>query len=216
MTGRDAFKIWAPAGAKWVDWARPGPFAAMNDDHRQNPGGRFALPSILYITEPQENTAIVVDLPSYDGVEEGVALAGLGIRPIPLYNGTTTQEGAMPLVENHAIEAALLWGATELKKIPIAENAPPAFLLDSNRMHRYKMNVSVFDNSWDLYAQDIPSAEYFLANGIRKIIVRGSAIQKDLAKILYTFQKKGISILFTNGYDPTKKITLKKRPRKYE
>ena len=92
----------------------------------------------------------------------------------------------------------------------IDKNAPPAFLLDSNRMNRYKMNLSVFDNSWDIYAQDLPSAEYFLKNGINKMIVRGEAIQTDLQKILYSFQQKGISIYLTNGYENIQKISLKK------
>lgn len=26
MLGRDVFKIWAPVGARWVDWVRPVPF----------------------------------------------------------------------------------------------------------------------------------------------------------------------------------------------
>ena len=92
----------------------------------------------------------------------------------------------------------------------ISNDAPPTFLLDSNRMNRFKMNVSVFDNSWDIYAQDLPSAEYFLKNGINKIIVRGEKIQKDLRKILYKFQKKGIKILYTNGYEEPKGVKIKK------
>lgn len=26
MTGKDVYKIWAPVGARWVDWVRPVPF----------------------------------------------------------------------------------------------------------------------------------------------------------------------------------------------
>jgi hypothetical protein len=96
----------------------------------------------------------------------------------------------------------------------ITNDAAPAFLLDSNRTHRFKMNVSVFDNSWDLYDQDIPSAEYFLNNGIYKIIVRGDKVQNDIAKILYKFQKKGIMIFFTKGYDEPTEVSIKKPSRK--
>ena len=117
----------------------------------------------------------------------------------------------MALVENHTIQSALICGTSELEKLKISDNAPPVFLLDSNRTHRFKMNASIFDNSWDLYDQDMPSAEYFLKNKIDKIIVRGEKIQKDLSKILYKFQKKGIKILFTNGYDIPKKINIKKQ-----
>jgi len=72
------------------------------------------------------------------------------------------------------------------------------------------MNVSVFDNSWDLYDQDIPSPEYFTVNGINKVIVRGEKMHKDICRILYGFQKKGITILFTDGYEAPKEIAIKK------
>ena len=83
----------------------------------------------------------------------------------------------------------------------IEKDAPPAFLLDSNRMNRHKMNESIFDNSWDIYAQDMPSAEYLLNNGICKIIVISEKLQKDLKKILYKFQKKRIKIYLSSMYD---------------
>ena len=78
------------------------------------------------------------------------------------------------------------------------------------------MNVSVFDNSWDIYDQDIPTAEYFLKNGITKIIIRGEEIQRDLKIILYKYQKKGIEILFTNGCEELKKVKIKKIIRNKE
>ena len=210
MTGRDIFKIWAPSGAKWVDWVRPLPFISINYNLKTYEFCDFTIPKISYINNFLEDTAIIIDIPSYESIKEGIAIAKLGFRPIPLYNGTNEQEGAMANVNNHAIEIALIWGALELKKIELINNAPPVFLLDSNRTHRLKMNDSVFDNSWDIYAQDIPSAEYFIRNGIKKIIVRGDCIQKDLRKILYKFQKEKIKILFTNGYEEPKEVKIKK------
>ena len=216
MTGRDVFKIWAPVGAKWVDWVRPVSFIGINNTLKVYEVCDFTIPNINYIKQLALDTAIIVDLSSYEGVKEGIALAKIGFRPIPLYNGTNEQEGSMPLVDNHAIEYALRWGAVELEKINIANDTAPVFLLDSNRMHRLKMNPSVFDNSWDIYPQDIPSAEYFLKNDIKKIIVRGNAIQKDLGKILYKFQKEGIKILFTTGYEEPREIKIKKPAREKE
>ena len=201
MTGRDIFKIWAPAGARWAEWVRPVHFVAIDNVKQVNRVCNFTIPNITYINELKADTAVILDIPGHDGIEEGLALAKLGFRPIPLYNGTNEQQGAMALVDNHTIRIALIWGALELKKLNIADNAPPVFLLDSNRTHRFKMNVSVFDNSWDLYSQDMPSYDYFLEKGINKIIVKGETIQKDLAKLLSNYQKKGIKILFTNGYD---------------
>lgn len=214
MNGREIYKIWAPSGAKWVDWVRPVPFIAINDNMDKHKFCEFEINNIEYIEKEHVDTAIIVDLPDYDSVEEGISLAKLGYRPIPLYNGTDEQEKAMPIVDNHSIESALVWGASELGKIKLKDNATPAFLLDTNRMHRFKMDASVFDNSWDIYDQDMPSAEYFLKNGINKIIIRGSSIQKDLRKILYEFQKKGIEILFADGSEKLNNIKIKKPPRK--
>lgn len=211
MTGREVFKIWAPVGAKWVDWVRPVPFIAIDNDNIKTYNPReFEVSNINYISKLNDNIAIIVDLPGYDSIKEGIGLSQLGFRPIPIYNGTNEQDGAMPTVDNHVIEPALIWGASKLEEIQLNNNALPVFLLDSNRMHRFKMNESIFDNSWDIYDQDIPTAEYFLKNGINKIIVRGDIIQKDLAKILYKFQKKGMKIFFTNGYEEPKEVKLKK------
>ena len=213
MTGRELYKIWAPVGSKWVDWARPVPFVAMGDFCNMYPVSNFTVPQILYMNKAQGNAAVIADLPGCDGIKEGIALARLGFRPVPLYNGTNGQKGAMALVDNRAIESALVWGASELGIIGVANDAPPAFLLDSNRMHRFKMSVSVFDNSWDLYDQDMPSAEFFIDNGIERIIVRGETIQKDLSRILYKHQQKGVAVLFTNGYEEPKATVIRK-PRK--
>jgi len=216
MKGRQAFQMWTPKGARWIDWVRPVPFVMIDMDGRLNTITNFTIPCINYISGLEPDTAIFLDLPGYESVKEGLALAKLGWRPIPVYNGTNEQQGAMALVDNHTTESALLWGAKELQSIKLANDAPPVFLLDSCRTHRHKMNVSVFDNSWDLYPQDIPSAEYFLRHGINKILVRGNLIQMDLRKILYKFGKKGITTLFTNGFEQPKGVPVKKPPRKYK
>ena len=101
-------------------------------------------------------------------------------------------------------------GGELLKNININNNANPAFLLDSNRTNTYRSNESIFDNSWDLYGQDIPSVEYFKKNGIKKIIVVGVKIQRDLRKIFFKFQDEGIEFYYTNGYLKPEKVVLKK------
>jgi len=214
MRGKDIYKIWAPIESKWTDWVRPVPFVAIDDSCEVNRTVDFALPDTYYIDVAERSTAIILDLPGCDSIREGLALAKLGFRPIPLFNGTNEQSGAMALVDNHLIISALIWGTSDLMKMDLPQNAPPVFLVDSNRTHRFKMNVSVFDNSWDLYEQDMPSGEYFISNGINRIIVRSQLIQKDLARILYKLQKRGIEILFTNGYEEPKVIRIKK-PRGY-
>jgi len=210
MSNREIFKIWAPTNSKWVDWVRPVLFVSINEGARTTGVYNFKIPTINYLENLPHDTAIIIDTPEESSVEEGIALAKLGFRPIPLYNGTIEQESSAAIVDNHIIQAALKWGAEELKSLKIKSNAPPAFLLDSNRMHRFRINSSIFDNSWDLYDQDLPSPKYFLKHNINKIIVKGNKVQKDLAKILYKIQKAGITIFITNGYNEIKEITIKK------
>ena len=214
MTGRDVYKKWAPAGVRWTEWVRPVPFVSMDYSYLDGGLSEHTTPVIGYANGCSMDTAIIVDLPGAESVKEGIALARLGFRPIPVYNGTSGQEGAMAIVDTLAIENALKWGAGELEGIKIADNAPPAFLLDSNRTHRLKMNASVFDNSWDIYDQDLPTAEYLMGKDIRRIVVRGVKMQTDLIKILFKFQGKGITIHYTDGYAKPSAIVLKAPSRK--
>ena len=170
----------------------------------------FDIPKINYINELKENVAIIADLPEHYSINEGIALAKLGYRPIPVFNGTAETKGAKATVNNHAVEVGLIFGGIELQKIELKKDASPVFLTDSNRLNRHKLDISIFDNSWDLYHQDLPSAEYFLKNGIDKIIVRGNRFNKDLNKILYRHQEKGMKIYFTDGYNVPEEIKLKK------
>ena len=211
MTGKEVYKIWAPTGSKWTDWVRPVPFVQIDDeDFKVYKSRNFSIPKINYINEFQKDTAIIVDLPEYYSINEGIALSKIGYRQIPVYNGTAETKGARATVDNHAVETGLIWGAMELEKTELENDAPPVFLVDSNRLNRYKLDISIFDNSWDLYPQDIPSAEYFLKNGIDKIIIRGNSFNIDLKKILYKHQEKGMKIYFTEGYEEPKIVKLKK------
>lgn len=211
MTNKDIYKIWAPKGARWVDWVRPVPFIGIGKKAKIYEVGDFSIPNITYINQMQKDMAIIVDLDENNSIKEGLALAKLGYRPIPIYNGTSAQEGAMATVNNDAIQIGLIKGAAKLEKIKIDKNAPPVFLLDSNRMNQYKMNESVFDNSWDIYHQDLPTSEYFLKNGINKILIVGNVFQKDLKKILYKFQKENIKILFTTRQEEIKEVHISRK-----
>lgn len=211
MTGKEIYRLWAPIGAKWIDWVRPVPFVQIDyEDFKVYKSGNYIIPKVNYINVLKKDTAIIVDLPEYYSINDGLALAKIGYRPIPVFNGTAQTKGARCTVDNHAVEAGLIWGAIELSKIELEKNAPPVFLTDSNRMNRYKLDISIFDNSWDLYHQDLPSAEYFLDSGIDKIVVRGNTFNDDLKKLLYRHQEKGMKIYFTEGYDEAKQVKLKK------
>ena len=163
----------------------------------------------MFFVIPKE-CAVIVDLPGIESVAMGITLAKSGVRPIPVYNGTIEQQGSRATVDNRSVCEALVWGAQQLKSIELKEDAIPAFLMDSNRMNRYKMEEGLFDNSWDIYPQDLPSAGYFLGNDINKIIIITDKLLKDINKILYNYQQKGMGIFITQGYDEPKKIKIRK------
>lgn len=216
MTAKEIYQIWAPTGEKWVDWVRPVPFIAMNESGKVYDFSDFTIPEISYINDAYAGAALIVDMPGMESVKEGIALAKHGYRPVPIYNGTIEQPGARATVDNQSVAVGLAMGVAELSQINIKSDALPAFLVDSNRMNRFKMEASLFDNSWDVYHQDLPSADYFLEQGIHKIIVIGETFSKDLKKILYEFQKKKIEIYYTKHYGMPTKVTLHKPFGKYK
>lgn len=212
MTNKEVYKIWAPFGKKWVDWVRPVPFIPINNKTETYQPSLYNLdimfPSLSDLNKNETSTAIIVDFPNNKSVEVGLLLAKhYGYRPIPIHNGVLEQEGARATTDNRSIASALLWGATILsKEIEIKDDAPPVFLTDTNRLQRYRIDDSIFDNSWDVYHQDLPSEDYFLQNGITKIVVIGNSLSKDLKKIFKDYPHKKLQIYFTDGYTKLKCI----------
>ncbi|MBQ8188375.1 MAG: hypothetical protein IJZ44_01195 [Lachnospiraceae bacterium] len=208
MTAKEIYRIWAPAGKAWVDWVRPVPFIGIGEHSKQYACSSFQVPRPDVSDEIYRDGAVFVDLPGEESVSMGIALAKQGYRPIPVYNGTIEQMGSRATVDNQTVGEALLMASDELSQIEISDDALPVFLLDRNRLNRFKMEIALFDNSWDIYPQDIPSAEYFTEKGIQKIIIIGESVSKDLKKILYDYQKKNIGIYLTNGYEAPKMVKL--------
>ena len=207
MIGKEIYKIFAPADAKWVEWVRPVPFVAI-DTYNRTPAIDWQDRKAIFIENYQSDTAIFIDLPGKEAIELSIDLAYKGYRPIPLFNGTDEQNGAQATTDTYLIESSLINGAKKLKDIHLKNDANPAFLLDYFRTNRYRAKESIFDNSWDLYKQDIPSAQYFKGNGINKIIIVSKEIQKDLKKIFLNFQDNNINLYFTEGYLQAKNIVL--------
>lgn len=213
VNNKELYKIWAPFDLAWSPWARPVIFENINDSFKTNKCLSFEQNIVKYVGKGTTDTAIFVDMPAAEGIEEGIALAKLGFRPVPLYNGTEAQDKVESIIDNTEIKWAIIWGAKELKNIELDKSAPPAFLLDSNRIERWREDVSVFDNSWDIYYQDVPTAEYLLKNGIKKIILRSLILNRDLKRILRGYQKKGIQIYWAKEDDKIKKIKILKAPK---
>lgn len=209
MTGKEIYKIYSPENVKWAEWVRPVSFVAI-DIYNRKPISNWFDRKIMFLDKYEKDTAIFVDLPGTESIELGIALSYIGYRPIPLFNGTTEQINSQATIDTYLIESSLINGAEKLKHISIENDANPAFLLDSMRTNRYRAKESIFDNSWDLYKQDIPSIEYFIENEIKKIIIVGNTIQRDLKKIFFKFQDSGIDFYLTDGYNSAKKFILRK------
>ncbi len=211
----EVYRIWAPLGNKWVDWVRPVAFVAISSISKAYAMKKETLPTITYLDEAAWNReerdyAIILDMAGEDSVAAGISLAKLGFIPIPIYGGTIEQPGARATVDNQSVAVALKNWAPELAKLDIEEDACPAFMLDSNRLNMYQMEEVIYDNSWDVYPQDLPSPEYFLNNGIKKILVVGrKEIARDLRKILYSHYKNGMEIYHTNGYEIPNKVKIR-------
>lgn len=209
MLGKEIFKIYAPFDSKWTQWVRPVPFIAM-DTYNRKAIYSWIDRKIFFLDKYEEDTAIFIDLSARESIELGIALSRIGYRPIPLFNGTDEQENSYATTDTYLVESTLITASSILKNIHLKNDANPVFLLDNTRTNRYRAKESIFDNSWDLYKQDIPTAEYFKQNNISKIIIVADTIQKDLKKIFLEFQKNGLKFYLTDGYLPIKEITLKK------
>ena len=216
MTNIEAYKIWAPQNVLWTLWAKPVLFACMTTSAiLEDESISVDLPEIRWKDFLLQDTAIIVDLPGLKGVEEGLALAQIGYRPVPLYNGVYSN--TFMTVSTGDLARSLYKGAKVLADIYIRDNAPPVFLLDSMRKGTGSKIPGMYDNRWCVFAQDMPSASFLKKQGIKKIIVRtegeksifASKISDDLAHILCRYQEEGIKIQHTFGVEPENIIVSK-------
>lgn len=211
MTNKEVYKAWTPYGKKWVDWVRPVPFVAIKNAKHFTPAFR-EVECLPKDEEKLKHTAMIIDLPDEQSVELGIWLAkNYGYRPIPIFNGTIEPSGARATTNNADMLDALVWGAYELENIEISDDAPPAFLIDKNRLENVKVDRTVFDNSWDICYQDIPSEKYFIDNGITEILVISRNLSKDFKVIFKQFSEKKLSIYLSDGYSKPKRVIKPKR-----
>jgi hypothetical protein len=156
------------------------------------------IPETSWVENLDRQTMLIVDLPGRSGVIESLALARLGYRPVPLYNGVDGRASSM-VVEVGEIATALFDGADVLTTYDISPEAPPVFMLDSNRMNGRGKQPGTYDNRWCVFPQDMPSAAFLLNAGIRRVIVCSDGIQNDLSHILLRYQKENIQICLCTG-----------------
>lgn len=202
MANEELWEIWAPDGIVWSRWAKPALFAQML------PGGvNFDIPAMGERVEAEivgwipdasiGRCAIVADLPGDLAVVAGLSLAKAGWRPVPLFNTTDDTRALVPM---KSTVAALVRGAQDLMAARLPDDAPPVFLIDSNRRGEPAMKASpgMYDNRWVVFPQDFPSASFLLSQGIRTAILLQTTMrppQTDLAHVLLRWKEAGIRIL---------------------
>ncbi|MDC3961376.1 hypothetical protein [Polyangium jinanense] len=214
MKREEVHRLWAPDDATWSAWVKPVLFAYLVEDpepkalpsppswiearivapihaHAQAaPGGEHT-----YRSAPRrQDTAVILDLPGAAGVRVGAALGRHGFRPVPLYNAIPAPEGVIAYAETMQ---SLVDAASSLSGL--AQDAPPAFLLDQRRMGKgVLLEPGKYDNRSFVFPNDFPSVKTLARAGIR----RAALVQReadhpaaDLAPILRSWQEQGIEIL---------------------
>jgi hypothetical protein len=194
MEPKEVHRIWAPSEGTWSLWVRPVLFAQMPQ--------YLAASDVSWAPAADGKTLLVLELAGATSVHWGLALAGIGYRPIPLFNACT---GPNALVVQEPIQNALYDGAAYLQTLALAADAPPAFLLDQFRQTAMRpIRPGAYDNRWRVFPEDFPSAEVLLSKGFTDVILVRSEtgpIQGDLALVMWSWQKAGLVILQKNLED---------------
>jgi hypothetical protein len=193
MTNEQCFEIWAPDASPWSAWAKPVLFSQMSatwtarGEGGLDEGVKANLPAFA------SDQALVVDLNGTDAVRVGLELARRGWRPVPLFNATTAPKSVvnvMPTME-------LLWTAGEqLAQLTISPDAPPAFLLDAQRMQG-DPRPGDYDNRSLVLPQDFPSATLLRSRGITSALLiqtGSSGPREDLCHVLLRWQQGGVRL----------------------
>lgn len=195
ISSEDCFRIWAPDGSAWSEWAKPVVFSTPTGTlptDLPSPSSPLVLPGVR---DSGGHAAIIVELPGVEAVQVGLALAERGFRPVPLFNGT---QGPSPVIDLEPVIGALGAGAALLQRITLRPDAPPAFLLDSRRATTTgAREPGRYDNRWIALPQDFPSAAFLASRGVKEValILRGGTSPAvDLSHVLFRWQQAGIRI----------------------
>ncbi len=215
MDRETIFATWVPPGGAWSLWARPILFAQMPAPPSQPATGADAAPffALAWALPLSDRPVLVVDLPGAEAVLLGMALAGRGYRPVPLFNACT---GPHEVIDQGPIIEALRDGAAYLAGLTLAD-AAPAFLLDSRRMSPDTSPLwpGNFDNRWKVFPQDFPSATVLTERGFRRVLLiqRGRLQpQLDLAHVLLRWQDAGLEITGKDLADREPPARIRVRP----
>ncbi|HEX2572333.1 MAG TPA: hypothetical protein VH877_22500, partial [Polyangia bacterium] len=185
MNRTEVHRCWCLPESPWSRWVKPVLFAYLDEELEPGPlppSPGWLLPEVIRPLEMASQTeggptpyraahrlrdvALVIDLPGAEGTQMGIGLAEKGFRPIPLYNAVPAP-GAT--IDVRPIMAALVNGAGLVGDV--AGDAPPAFLLDADRMGQGRaVQAGDFDNRSVCTAADFPSAALLGTAGIRRVV----------------------------------------------
>lgn len=196
MNNEECFAAWAPDAVPWSQWAKPSLFIQFAPAiPRGGEESQWASKDVSWVPDARGQGALVIELPGAESVIMGVALARRGYRPIPLFN---TCIGPSAVVPTEGIASLLEAGAREMGTLRLPVDAPPAFLLDSQRMRPpVAPSPGKLDNRWVVFPQDFPSANYLRSRGIGEVVLihDAAAVQDDLAHVLLRWQQGGLQLL---------------------
>ena len=193
MTGEQCFEAWAPEESPWSPWTRPVLFVLLDELQVAQQAMDLSSENPLRLPTAHAGLAVIVDLPGAQSVRTGLLLAQRGFRPVPLFNATS---GPSPVVDVRPVAQAVVDGVPELRAARLRADAPPAFLVDSDRM-RPAVTPGKYDNRWVVLPQDFPSGTFLLSRGIREVAIvqRGTGRPgDDLAHVLLRWQEAGIRL----------------------
>ena len=216
MRADAVYESWVPAEGVWSLWARPVLFAQMGD---AGPGaGELPVPlawaalDVRWAPDAGSGTVLAIDLPGAESVLTGLALAGRGYRPVPLYNACT---GPHEVIDQGPLVHALRAGALYLWSVKLPVDAPPAFLLDARRtIAEREVRPGAFDNRWQVFPQDFPSAQTLAERGFTKalLVQRGRRPREDLADVLRGWQEAGVALSLKDVGDEAPPAPLRIEP----
>jgi hypothetical protein len=216
MTPEEIYRIWAPPDSVWSAWVIPVPFAQLFCRDSMTPQESPVYHLDWLGAENSRELAIVVDLPGANAIHYGLALISRSFRPVPVLDGSPgpfsvpaptpyspsfmagTQK-SLSIVDMNGLLVSLCHGASQLRSAFLEPGAPPAFLLDANRMVGVPSESGeVFDNRWMVFPQDMPSGRFLRERGIRKVVLVHNRFfsqpQEDLAHVLLRWQEEGIAV----------------------
>ena len=162
----NTYRIWAPDNALWTQWAKPVLFART----LQQVPEKLVLPAVKWAPYGDGRTALFVDLPGKRGVLEGLALAQMGYRPVPLYNGVYGADKWSMAVDVTSVAETLYQGADRIlvTSRPFMDYLHRVNGIAMDRMAYLPQHADLGMIDMDMQAEDNGVADFMFAGNIGK------------------------------------------------